>query len=499
MAIAWTQYPPTEEDCERLVRYEDHRQLYKGAPAIDRLNGLLLNSSKMVRKWAKRLKKQGIIENYPRAISQISSALLFANPPVITVGDGQGKAQEVLNRLIRQNRLNAIFKESALSQSFRGDVLFRVRRGSLQGEPERTIIEEVPAYNYFADLVHCNTREVSAEHVAWQHDGKLFVQTHRIGSVENSAWEIGEQGKIGQRLLLQSAFGPLEAPPEYVETGLETTAVFHVPNERTCEEYYGDGDYCGLERVFDSINNRISRVDLVLDRHSMPKLVSLPGLIKPDGSLNLDDLEYMEPLQAELGKYLPRYVTWDGKLEASMAMIEHLLDTMCRVGRIAPAFFGLDKAGSIESGIAMRMRFFSTSSKIDDKKTYYDPVLKELLRAALDLEAEVLNEDLPGEISISWRAGLPTDDTEATANVVQRRGVGLISRETAIQRLDGVAPEVAAAEIARINAEELAAGQQSQAPAGNGGDLPAGSSGDRPPAGNGGDPPAGNSGDNTGA
>ena len=488
----WTHFPPTREDAFRLAGYRAAHAMYKGEQGPARYNGTKL--------FQKILKKVGLVENFPRTISQVSSALLFGRKPTFTVGDDGGpdtedeggtdndgdqetkgdvksesEAQQILNKIVKLNHFTTTLKESALSQSKCAGAVFRLRWGQPADEDkERVIIEELPADNYFVTTSPHNCREVLSQQIAWvvpQEDsgaGFLYCQEHLVGQVNSSAFWVGAPS--GGHYPIQSAVDLSEAyatNPELVPKDVDThdmpgSLLYYVPNERDCSSYWGDSDYVGLETIFEGINNRISMIDVYLDKHAEPKFLGLPGMRKPDSSVDFAEFGFIEAAQTELMKFLPRYVTWDGQIDGSLKQLEHLLETLCRVARIAPAFFGLDKAGSIESGIAMRMRFFSTTSKIDDKQTYYDPVIKKLLRDALDLHAKHnpgANVAPGEEIEIFWRSGLPIDDTEKTRIVISRIASQTMSRQTGIVHMDGIGRQEALKEMALVQKEMIATAQ----------------------------------------
>jgi hypothetical protein len=482
----WEKFPPSGEDVCRLKRLQVTQKLFDGKELQKRYSGATM--------LGKIIRQIGIVENFPKVISQVSRALLFGRKPTFTVGAApvdpnptdaltppDTTKQQILDAILRANDFETLLKESAVSQSRDGGCVFRVRWGVPSLELDaRVIIEEIPACNYFVQTTRHNKRDVTAQILAWRipvsddGSGFLCLEIHTPGKVQHMALSVGSIGPDGRQTIngevpLTQVYSPDCLPPAEELHGYPGTLVEYVPNERDCAEYFGRDDYEGIDSVFEAINNRISKIDSYLDDHAEPKFVGLPGMMGPAGQVDPQSMGFIETAQTELAKYLPRYVTWDGQIGGSLQQLEHLIDTVCRVARMAPAFFGLDKAGSIESGIAMRMRFFSTTSKIDDKQGYYDPVVKRLLRAAMWLHGNKTGLDTSGEIDIFWRHGLPIDSTEETRLMVDRIAAETISRETAIGRMDGVSREDALREMARINGEraslDASAPQQPNQPA----------------------------------
>ena len=84
---------------------------------------------------------------------------------------------------------------------------------------------------------------------------------------------------------------PLSTIPDYKdleeeqETGYPGLLVEHIPNWRLDDMFWGISDYHDLDSLFDALNNRVSRIDSILDKHSDPKLILPPGSMEYDERL----------------------------------------------------------------------------------------------------------------------------------------------------------------------------------------------------------------------
>lgn len=490
--LGWETFPPTLEDARRLERYERYQKLFD--PPDEKKDWYRYLGAKLFGDGGQRRKIE-ILADYPGVITRVCADLLVGEPPVFQAKDTD---QELLDEIVAQNDLNTILYESQLAASSMGDAVFRLRYGLRNpGDDEAEIcIEEIPAECYFVDLDPDNVRRVRAQHVAWvRRIGKacyLRVETHIPGwvfqrlysltaakdSIPTVAGGLATRYNIVEELPLAELYNESELLQEvqpYAQTGVNVPLLFHVPNYRTGKRYYGISDYDKLEPIFEAINNRLSKIDQYLDRHSMPKLVGMPGMLGPGGRVDARALELIEPANAEVGKFLPRYVTWDGQMNSSFQQLEVYVDLVFKVSEIAPAVFGLDKAGSIESGRAMRMRFVRTEAKINRKRTHYDRVVKRLLATALALHrywypadprlatatvdgkpVDVETNERPAvlQIDISWQDGIPQDYAAAVTSEVERVGGSLTSRRSAIKRIDGVSDAQAQAELRLILEEQ---------------------------------------------
>ena len=138
--------------------------------------------------------------------------------------------------------------------------------------------------------------------------------------------------------------------PEEQETRYPGLLFEFVPNWRLDDEFWGMSDYYDLEGIFDELNNRVSRISRVLDKHESPKLILPPGIMKWDEQygrwyIEKEDLEAIEvdPTEAEKFGDLPRYLTWDAQLEAAFKQIDKLLEFAFIVSETSPDAFGLSK------------------------------------------------------------------------------------------------------------------------------------------------------------
>jgi hypothetical protein len=222
--------------------------------------------------------------------------------------------------------------------------------------------------------------------------------------------------------------------------------VFHVPNFRYGSRFWGISDYEGLESLFESLNNRVSQIDDVLDKHVAPKIVLPPGFVDRDGKIRFDR---METIELHAGDQPPSYITWDAHLTAAFMQFDKLLDLLFMLSETAPSAFGLDKFGVAESGRALRLRLLRTLAKINRKRLYYDTALKQALLTAQILDATHGSGSYePAEPTIQWSDGLPEDMVEMVESEAQRLAAGNTSVESSVRRLDG--PDAVEAEVARI-------------------------------------------------
>lgn len=470
---------PPEQDAQRMADYRRFQLLFEGdhARAFEESGAKTRFGRKLIY----------LTLNYAGLISKLAADLMVGETPVFRAPDGPGadSLKEIIGRPSgldgedpgdNGNTLSTTLYEAALSASFRGDAVFRVRWGKRHPDDERedAIIEEVPASSYFVEHDPDNLRTVLSECVAWVHrvPGRrasyLRVEEHVPGRVSNYAYRLNENtGKVGQRVSLAEVYGGqgLEPPDDEYETGVPRSLLVHVPNFRHGSRFWGLSDYYDLEPIFDALNNRVSKTDRILDRHANPKLVLPAGSTDHEGVVRLSEMDLYEVNNAQESAAV-KYVTWDGKLEAAIRHADSLIDQIFRLAEVSPAAFGLDKAGNIESGRAMRMRFIRTQAKMARKRQYFDVATRRVLWLAQKLRQVNAGGPPPVPVEIHWMDGIPNDYKEACDVEAVRIQAGLTSRESAIKRIDNVDDAQARAEIERMRGEAMSSPAPAALPVG---------------------------------
>ena len=497
MALIWEggAWPP-EADAARLEDYRRYQLLFEGdhATAFEQMSAYLPPG--------RRRRLTYLVLNYAGLITKLAADLLFSEAPVFNAPAGEGlqSLKEIIGTEAAAdedgeeepgNSLNTTLYESALSASFRGDAVFRVRWGKRHPDDteETVIIEEVPASSYFVELSPDNVRQVLSECVAWVHrvpNSKtcyLRVEEHTPGFIRNKAFRLHEAtGKVGSEVPLEVVYGSdVAVPPVEERTGVNRSLLVHVPNFRHGSRYFGMSDFYDLEPLFDALNNRVSKSDRVLDRHCNPKLVLPSGSTDQQGVVQLSDVDTYEVDSAQMAAAV-KYVTWDAKLEAAFRHAEMLIDQIFRLAEVSPAAFGLDKAGNIESGRAMKMRFIRTAAKIARKRQYFDVAIRRVLWLAQKLKQLRAAGPKPVKVEIHWMDGIPEDYKEAVENEARRIEAGLTSKESALKRIDNVDDDQAREEIERMRQEAPTPTAPATLPAGDKGRETPAPEAEKPPA-----------------
>ncbi len=422
-----------------------------------------------VQRWLEREADRKLIYvvcNFAGLLSKVSADMLFGEPVRVSGPKAADeKSSEAVTAIVANNDLHITNYEMALSASWRGEAIYKVRYGKAGdwAEQPMAIIEAATPEIFWPILEEDNVRGLQGGVFGWIKrlgDRKyLRIERQLPGRIENELWLL-DGSRIKQRSRL-SVFPEYSELPDIQETGFPGLLFEFVPNWRLDDEFWGISDYYDLESIFDELNNRVSRISRVLDKHESPRLILPPGIMKWDERhrrwyVEKEDLEAIEvnPAEESVGD-LPRYLTWDAQLEAAFKQIDKLLELAFLVSETSPDAFGLGERGRAESGRALRFRLLRLLAKISRKKLYFDAALTRAVYAAMYLEAKHGNGPEPVEPRIEWQDGLPQDMLEA-AQVEQIRtgSKATTSVKSAVRRLDNLTGDELAEELDAIAEDE---------------------------------------------
>jgi hypothetical protein len=240
-------------------------------------------------------------------------------------------------------------------------------------------------------------------------------------------------------------------------TKVDRSLIVHVPNWKTGDCYWGMSDYHDLTSIFYALNNRLTKTDNILDKHSDPILMVPPGVLDEKGQVRKKSLGVIEVGEGDTGK--PEYIVWDASLENAFKEIEKLTEYMYMIGEISPDILGMGQ-GMSDSGRALKFKLMRTIAKAARKKLYYNIAIKELVYVAqLLAKAHSIQVDgvtLKGDAvvpELEWADGLPMDNLEQVDLEIKKVDAGLRSKRDAIMAIDGVDEKNADKTLKEINDE----------------------------------------------
>lgn len=449
---------PKRVDQARINDYIHYDKLYLG----HHFDAFLIKGEKEFSQKYNKLRY--VVANFGGLMSRVMADMLFGEK--ITFDFQDKKNQQFIDAMIDDNELITQLYESALANSRRGDSVFKMRTGQLQNNPsapEQVIIEEITPAIYFPSLDVDNNRYKPKEDVlAW-----IFIQNgtcylHReIHTPGYIAHEIYTYNKDQQRIIAQvdvKDFGFVELE----ETGIDRSLIFHIPNVRDGTGFWGTSDYQDLEQLFFALNNRITKIDNILDKHSDPILAVPPGVLDEKGNVKKEALGLFEVDNESPGFNKPEYIVWNANLESAEKEVDKLVDMLFMFSEISPASMGMDKNGSVESGRALKLKLIATIRKRNRKIRYYDQAIKDIFETAIKLAKArsirigTLSPGEPERPDIKWGDGVINDVTELVDIETKRIDAGISSRADSISKLDEISPDDAREKVDEIDKENAA-------------------------------------------
>jgi hypothetical protein len=400
-----------------------------------------------------------VVANFAGLISRIVSDLLFGEPIVIKVPDGD---QEFIEVLWDENKLDTQCYESALSNSYMGDGVFKIRAGlrTPSDTVSTCIIEDITPKIYFPRVNGFNVRENPNETtLAWtfKSDDTTYLRTEKHipdkQIIENHVYEMN-----GNELVKEVDVGTYFNLQPQVYTGITESLIYHVPNWKTGDRYFGISDYSDLDSLFYAVNNRLTKIDNILDKHGDPILTVPQGILDEHGRVNKKALGVIEVHEGENNK--PEYIVWDASLESAFKEIEKLVEMIYLMGEISPDILGLGQ-GVSDSGRALKFKLIRTIAKVSRKRNYYDRVIKDMLYTAqvfckkwgLQVDGRTLKGE-PVYPEIEWADGLPVDSIGQMDIETKAIDAGISSKKAAIMRVYGVDEKSAEAMLKESDAEK---------------------------------------------
>lgn len=454
---------------ERIQRYKDNKELFKGQhfEVFERQGKVLTDAQKEL---------IYISANLPGLICKKSADFLFGEAAKYNAGrEDNSEEQKALERFDAENDLNVLNYEAALGGAFRGDIYYKIRWGQRwqgkikQGlDPFRVFIESQNPEYVFIETLPGDAKNIFAYHIGIpvvvpSTDGKeyfLNVESHYPGKIVKRKFRMRPTDYVLGKVIRFHIYAEIKEEHKETPTNIPFPLVVHAPNYALDDSWEGIDDLTEHYSIFAEINNRLSKIAEILDKHSDP------AMSVPAGSL--DTAEDGSPIfhtgrdkifETDQGVDKPEYITWDGQLNAAFKELETLIDYLLMTAEIPPVVLGKDNSGtSGSSGSGIKQRMNSLLLKIKRKRQYFEKVLRRVLVIAQLVEhekAKKVDYEVVEDPRILFNERLVEDEMEK-ASIAQARtgGKPTISVKTVLQEDYGLTEEQAERELARIQEEE---------------------------------------------
>jgi len=398
-----------------------------------------------------------VVANFNSLVAKVSADMLFGEKIMV-----QSENQDFIEALIWENDLYSQLWESAVSNAALGDALFKIRT-----KDSKIIVEDTDPSIYFPHYDSRNPRKhPDVKELAWTNEinGQRYLirEIHRVGSIQTTvhylkgASEFGGE-QIGDEVDINTYNRLAGTNHEaFVTTSVNDFLLIHVPNTkiRGNKDHFGQSDFTELETLQFALNNRLTKNDNILDKHSDPIVAVPEGILDEEGNVRKEHLSMIE-ITSEGEK--PEYITWNANLEAAFSQIDKIVEFMFMVSETSPDVLGIGK-GQAESGRALKMRLIRTIAKSMRKRRYYENALKRIFTITQELSTKGFTAGdqrvkKVEEVDITFGDGIVNDTREMTEEAILKVEAGLMSPKTAAMELEGWDEERALEETNGINRE----------------------------------------------
>lgn len=423
---------PYEESVERINGYSYYNKLLAG----EHFDAFALKGDRNFTIGYAKLRY--VVCNFAGLVSKVSADFLFGKEAHVIAE----KNKEWIEELFFKNKMRTKCYESSITNSALGDSVFRVR-----AKDNEIVIEEISPDIYFPHIYGEKIKaQPNVEEIAWiQKDANieyLLREIHGPGFIEIKAY-VTDSGKIDKEIEIEEynkIFGTnykkLEA------TNIPYNLIVHIPNYRLKRGYFGTSDYLDIDELVFALNNRMTKIENILDKHSDPILAIPEGVLDEDGRVKRESLTMFE-MDSEGNK--PEYIVWNASLESAFKEVDKIVEMMLLFSETNPDVFGLSKGSAAESGRALRMRLIRTIAKTFRKQLYYRQGLQEISMIAQELAKAngytVMGKKISGDIEIpevKFGDGVVVDERDVVETESIKLENGTTSKKRAIMRQEDV-------------------------------------------------------------
>lgn len=420
-------FPPAVE-VPRIERYKQNAQLFDGDhfadPSFRTHDQHSADGVNLYIKCANRISQvignfEDVVSfptllNYQRLMSLKMADLVCGEYPTIS-GTTQGE-NEAIRDVRDASDFDAKLYSTVIDISRYGDAIWRVYK-DYNGRNNFTCWD--PA-QWYPVVRQDGTNSIIAHCLCWREkkskdgtkpDWYLNVQIHscdpaKFGFYEQQTYKMDSDGTTILRRIESLK----------ILTGLDCCAVTHLRAFATTNSIYGYDDYMPLDSILAEIMARIGQISGILDKHADPNITGPVSMLDFDSDTGEWHLKAGKFFAVSPGEEQPKYLTWDGQLEAAFKQLEFLINQLYILSEMGAALLG-GKDGSSQaiSGTAMRFKMVNPLAKARRVSNSLSRSVR-MLFSSLSAHANVSEEaTLPipyRKISVLWSDGLPDDPRE---------------------------------------------------------------------------------------
>lgn len=400
-------FPPTSEQ-SRLNRYAKNKDLFKGehfgdATYLDVYRECSRRITRVIGNFEDVISIP-VLLNYQKLISLKIADLVCGEPPNIT-GSNEQEDESIRMACDRSELLSKLYA-TVIDISRYGDAIHRIYKDDESGEFTFTVWDPAEWFPVVSQdgtrriLYHClcwtENRSEDPRLPDWYLHAQIF-DTRKVSNYEHRVYKMDMRtGSIG-KLVEQ----------KIVPTGLSVCAVFNLKSFSTSDTIFGYDDYDSIDSILSEIMARIGQISIILDKHADPNMTGPTSMLSRNPETGEYYLKTGKFFAVSPGEEQPKYLTWEGQLDAAFKQLELLINQLYIISEMGAAVFGDSNAGSQAiSGTAMRFKMVGPLAKARRIANSLTLPVKKLIGAMCSPTVKASN------ISIEWFDGLPDDPRE---------------------------------------------------------------------------------------
>lgn len=355
--------------------------------------------------------------NYWADIVNKTRELMFGAPPDITANEKEELLQDILSATAFMEKA----KDGVADFISLGDWVTKI----VETDDGWDFINVDPQ-TWFPIVSRENVKEVLAHVLAWiapidEKHFELQVQIHEKGKFTNRAFAISNYNPDSYYIVQstkQKIYCPTyiiggelsESKTNFVlgehTTGLNGFAVIASANNPSTRKICGSSDFDNVTDAIMEYNVRQTLKNVVLDKHSAPKMYG-PPIIGDKGFGNY--------LEVQPGGTTPNYLVWDASMQSVATTIDGLKDDIANLSGLG-ALLRSNAFGESQGYDALMIKLAPALMRSAEKRSVIEKHFKKLLSMLAEKNGAKI---APTDISVIWHDGVPTTES-VRADIAQK-------------------------------------------------------------------------------
>lgn len=355
--------------------------------------------------------------NYWADIVNKTKELIFGVLPDVTA-DGK---EEYLKELLTSTAFMEKAKEGAADLISLGDWVTKIVE-----TPTGWDFINVDPSTWFSVVSRENVKQVIAHVLAWiapigNDKYELQVQVHEKGKYINRAFAI-KSFDANAYYVVQSTKQKISCPSYEIgeelkqsktgfvlgehPTGLKDFAIVASANNPSTRKIYGSSDFDYVTDAIMEYNVRQTLKNVVLDKHSAPKMYGPPIA---------GDKGFGNYLEIQPGASTPNYLVWDASMQSVATTIDGLKDDIANLSGLG-SLLNSKTFGESQGYDALMIKLAPALMRSAGKRSVLEKHFKRLISLLSEKHGSKIEAK---DITVTWHDGIPTTES-VRADIAQK-------------------------------------------------------------------------------